>query len=172
MREWNGPTRGGAVDTEIIEELNSRVRNCLSSCPLTPSEIDKIVHDTAKAVQYAFVGRDNQLISNKPGRPARAAQTLLAKEVPDILEKNGIRGNWMALGDDEEDGEIGVVALAESYAQSALSDAIGRHQQIVDQAAIDEQNGTTIAVNNAKAVSARPARLSKAGRVLGKLIRE
>jgi hypothetical protein len=172
MNEWTGPTRGGAADPKIIERLDSRLRNCLSGTSLTLPEIEQIAREIIQAVQYAFVGRDNRLRSNRPGRPVRAAQTLLSVEVGAILKINGLRGNWMALGDESEDGEIGVVANVESFAQTALSEAIGRHQQICDQAAIDENGGNDTAVNHAKPVAARPARLSEAHNTLGEIIRE
>jgi len=69
MNRWTGPTRGGTVDPEIIERLDSRLRNCLSGTSLTFPEIEQIAHEIIQAVQYAFVGRDNRLRSNKPGRP-------------------------------------------------------------------------------------------------------
>ena len=74
---------------------------------------------------------------------------LLSVNVTDLLREHGLRGNWLHPGDDEEHGTIGPVAELEAIAQTAFREACG------DQAA----------------VMARPARISKARKTLGKVHR-
>src|SRR5262249_14820692 len=69
--------------------------------------------------------------------------------VADLLKKHGVRGNWLQLGDETEHGAMGPVAELEALAQTAFRQACG------DQAA----------------VMARPARISKARKTLGKVHR-
>ena len=74
---------------------------------------------------------------------------LLSVNVDDLLGKQGLRGNWLQPGDDEEHGAIGPVAELEAIAQTAFREACG------------EQAG----------VMARPARITKARKTLGKVHR-
>jgi hypothetical protein len=63
--------------------------------------------------------------------------------------KHEIRGNWLGGGTEEEDGQLGIVAELEAVALAALREACK----------ID------------KGVVARPARISEARKLLGKIER-
>jgi hypothetical protein len=73
---------------------------------------------------------------------------LLSVNVADLLKEHGVRGNWLRLGDDDEE-YVGPVTELEAIAQTAFREACG------------EQVG----------VMARPARISKARKTLGKVHR-
>jgi hypothetical protein len=74
----------------------------------------------------------------------------LAIDIADILSDECLRGNWLAPGDDEEDGVPGLVAELEAIAQTAFKQACGSDIGI----------------------AARPARITEARRLLGKVTRE
>ena len=76
---------------------------------------------------------------------------LLSINVAAVLERYGIKGNWLGLGDANEDGAMGLVAELEALAQTALSGACG---------------------SSPFGVMARPARISGARRKLGTVTRE
>jgi hypothetical protein len=93
-----------------------------------------------------WAGRSRRFEKQGPGRPADVAGNILSSEVANVLGNAGLRGNWLAPGDAEEDGAPGLVAELEAIAQSAYKEASG---------------------SMAGAVS-RPARISEAKKLLGR----
>jgi hypothetical protein len=133
---------------EVVEEqLRQRTANILKRHGYS-DRLD-IVQDLVDEVSWAFAGSNHELKWNGRGRPVDGLEKLLAVLLADVLKKHGVRGNWVGPGDEEEDGEIGIVAELESIAQSALREAQG------------EDPGVTC----------RPARISEGRKILGKVFR-
>jgi len=148
MRKWNGEFGVGSLPAEIEGALRQRSRNVLERHGVSNEVIGKVVSALFDEVSWAYAGRNHKLEAEGRGRPASVA-ALLSVNVADLLKKEGLRGNWRQLGDDEEDAPIGLVAELEAIAQTAFREACG------DQAA----------------VMARPARISEARKMLGKVHR-
>src|SRR5215831_5218358 len=129
----------------------------------------------AKSLRHSRQCR--KLAAEGRGRPASVA-AFLSVNAADLLKKEGLRGNWLQLGDDEEDGPIGLVAELEAIAQTAfrqathrlqrhLSGELRRETELEKVVCPDESAGQS----KQAGVMARPARISKARRILGKVFR-
>jgi hypothetical protein len=148
MRKWNGTIGIASLPAEIEEALRHRTRNVLRPHGVFDEVLDRIMSALVDEVSWACAGREHKLDAEGRGRPASVA-ALLSVNVADLLKKEGLRGNWLQPGDNEEDGRIGPVAELEAITQTAFREACG------------EQVG----------VMARPARISKASKTLGKVHR-
>jgi hypothetical protein len=137
------------LPAEIHKAFRLRSRNVLTRLGVADELIDKIVSDLVDQVSWAYVEREYKLVAEGPGRPVSAPACYLSVNLADLLKKHGVLGNWLRPGDDEEHGTIGAVAELEAIAQSAFREACG------------EQAG----------VMARPARITKARKTLGKVHR-
>ena len=157
MRKWKMPhnMQSGALLVDLlpptlIELLRTRVAAVLLRNAVPEEVTLRVTGALIDAVSYAFVGRNLALVSAGAGRPLSASANVLSIDVRDILKQAGIRGCWGMLGDEEEDGRIGIVTELEGIAQTALRVASG--------------GGT--------AVMARTARITESRRRLGKIFRE
>jgi hypothetical protein len=157
MHKWKMPhgmkNRELLIDSlplVVINRLKTRVAAVLLRNQIANDVASKVISALIDAVSSAFVGRDLALVAAGAGRPMRASSNVLSIEVADLLKQAGIRGNWRMSGDEEWDGPIGIVAELEAIAQTALTDASGGNSGVM----------------------ARPARITEAGRRLGKLFRE
>jgi hypothetical protein len=148
MRKWNGEMGIASLPADVEEALRQRSRNVLERHGVSYEVIGKVVSALFDEVSWAHAGRKHKLDAEGRGRPASVA-ALLSVNVADLLMKEELRGNWLQPGDDEEDGHIGLVAELEAITQTAFREACG------------EQAG----------VMARPARISKARKTLGKVHR-
>jgi hypothetical protein len=134
---------------EIEEALRRQSRNVLERHRNSDEVIGKIVNDLVHQVSWAYAEREYKLIAEGRGRPVPGPANLLSVKVDDLLKAHGLRGNWLQLGDDEEQGTIGLVAELEAIAQTAFRGACGKQAGVM----------------------ARPARITKAGKTLGKVHR-
>jgi len=150
MRKWKGKqlTIGQGLPAEIQKALRQRSRNVLERHGIADELIDKIVSALVHQVSWAYNEREYKLEAEGPGRPVSGPACLLSVNVADLLKEHGVRGNWLRLGDDDEE-YVGPVTELEAIAQTAFREACG------------EQVG----------VMARPARISKARKTLGKVHR-
>jgi hypothetical protein len=123
MYKWTGDFRCASLPKVAEEDLRRRTANILDRHGLG-DRLD-IVQDVVDEVSLALAGSNHKLRRNGRGRPVDGPEKLLAVLIADVLMKHGIRGNWVGLGDQEEDGEMGIVAELESIAQSALRKARG-----------------------------------------------
>src|SRR5262245_17453308 len=146
MRKWKGKFGSASLPAKVEEALRQRTRNVLGRYGVSDEVIGRVVSALVDEVSWACAGREHKLDAEGRGRPASVA-ALLSVNVADLLKKEGLRGNWLQLGDDE--GPVGPVAELEAIAQTAFRQACG------------EQVG----------VMARPARISKARKTLGKVHR-
>ena len=154
MRKWVHPRGPGALSMESLPEgierqLRERVVSVLERQGQTGDLIDRVSGRIVEVVSWAFAGREIQLTKGGPGRPPSASGNILSVDVADILGSEGVRGNWLAPGDEEEDGAIGIIAELEAIAQTAYKQACVA------------ATGTT----------ARPARVTEARKLLGKVTR-
>ena len=159
MRQWiaEEPARGerpdknrGKLPDKIRKVLRRRIKRTLNARGLPYSDVRAISRDLEHEAAWAFEGRKHRLKSGVPGRPANGISLLLSINVDDVLERHGIKGNWLGLGDKDENGLMGIVAELEAIVQAAFSEACG----------------------HPLAVMARPARISEARKILGKVTRE
>jgi hypothetical protein len=150
MRKWKGKqlTIGQGLPAEIQKALRRRSRHVLERHGIADELIDKIVSALVHQVSWAYNEREYKLEAEGPGRPVSGPACLLSVNVADLLKEHGVRGNWLRLGDDDEE-YVGPVTELEAIAQTAFREACG------------EQVG----------VMARPARISKARKTLGKVHR-
>ena len=150
MRKWKGKFSIGQLPPEIEKAFRRRSRNVLERYRISEEVIGKIVSDLVDQVSWAYAERDYKLVAEGPGRTVSASANLLSVNVDDLLrEEHGVRGNWLQPGDDKEEGTVGPVAELEAYALGAFREACG------------EQAG----------VMARPARITEAHKMLGKVHR-
>ena len=149
MRTWVGEFGIGSLPAEIEEALRRRSTHVLKRLGISDEGIGEIVSALVWEVSCAYAGREHKLEGEGPGRPVSGPASLLSVNVADLLKKHGVLGNWLQPGDDEEHGTIGPVAELEAIAQSAFREACG------------EQAGAM----------ARPARITKARKTLGKVYR-
>jgi hypothetical protein len=149
MRKWTGTFGSGSLPDEIRGLLEERSKRTLERFGLPDSVTRRVVDELVDEVSFSFVGREHVLKSDGAGRPLNGPANLLSVNIVDVLRKYGIRGNWLSRGDDEEDGPLGPVAELEAIAQTAFREACNK------------QGG----------VMARPARISKARKTLGKVHR-
>jgi hypothetical protein len=145
IRKWTGKGYPASLPAEIERALRRRSKNVLERYGISDEIIGNIVNDLVHQVSFAYVEREYKLVAEGPGRPVSASANLLSVNIDDLLrEEHGVRGNWLQPGDDEEHGTIGPVAELEAIAQSAFRQA---------------------------GVMARPARITKARKTLGKVHR-
>jgi hypothetical protein len=147
MRRWTGTFESGSLPDETMKTLRGRIENILSRHAV--AQADEIVEELIDEVSWAFVGHKHKLEQGGPGRPANGPANLLSVNVADALKKYEIRGNWLGGGTEEEDGQLGIVAELEAVALVALREAC------------KVETG----------VMARPARISEARKMLGKIER-
>ena len=148
MRKWTGEMGIASLPSEIEKALRRRSRNVLERHGVSDEVIGKIVNDLVHQVSWAYAERKYKLDAEGPGRPASGPANLLSVNVADLLRKHGVRGNWLKLGDDKENGPIGPVAELEAIAQTAFREARDEQAGAAFREACGEQAG----------VMARPAR--------------
>jgi len=146
MRKWKGNFECGSLPDQISNDLEKWVKNALDRHSVPSPVADEILRELIDAVQYAYVGHEHKLEQTGAGRPLSGPANLLSVDVADLLSKYGIRGNWL---DTSWAGSTGLVAEMEAFAQTAFRQACGE----------------------AGGVLARPARISKARKALGKVHR-
>jgi hypothetical protein len=149
MRKWKGKFGSASLPAAVEEALRWRARSVLERHGVSDEIIGRVVDAIVDEVSFAYAGREHKLDPHGPGRPVSAPASLLSVNVADLLQKHGVRGNWLQLGDEKEHGAMGPVAELEAIAQTALRQACGKEA----------------------AVMARPARISKARKTLGKVHR-
>jgi hypothetical protein len=147
MYKWTGMDDFVSLPEAVEEKLRRRTANILNRHG--HSDRLDIVQELVDEVSWAFAASNHELKRNGRGRPVDGPEKLLAVIIADVLMKHGIRGNWVGPGDQEEDGEMGIVAELESIAQSALRQAQGED----------------------RTVTCRPARISEGRKILGKVFR-
>ncbi len=155
MRRWAdkgrpGTLHIGSLPESVERQLRNRLASVLARHGQTSKAIDRVSQRIVEAVSWAYAGRNIQLTNDGPGRPPAASGNILSIDVADILSGEGVRGNWLAPGDEQEDGAIGLVAELEAIAQTAYKQASGA------------DIGT----------AARPARVTEARKLLSKITRE
>jgi hypothetical protein len=131
-----------------MKTLRGRIENILNRHAV--AKADDIARELTDEVSWAFVGHKYKLEQGGAGRPANGPANLLSVNVADALKKYEIRGNWLGGGTEEEDGQLGIVAELEAVAQAAFREACKIE----------------------KAVMARPARISEARKMFGKIERD
>jgi hypothetical protein len=150
MRKWTGEMCIASFPAKIEGVLRRRIRRVLERHGVPDEVIGNIVNDLVHQVSWTYAEREYKLVAEGPGRPVSGPANLLSVNVDDLLGKHGVRGNWLQPGDDKEEGTIGPVAELEAYALGAFREACG------------EQAG----------VMARPARITEAHKMLGKVHRK
>ncbi|MGY3578917.1 hypothetical protein [Bradyrhizobium sp. USDA 4504] len=147
MYKWEGNLRCASIPKEITEDLQQRTTEVLKRHGL--SDRSDIVQALIDEVSWAFAGGEHKLRGSGRGRPVDGPEKLLSVLVANVLSEHGIRGNWLGLGDEQEDGVMGVVAELESVALAALRQA-------------RKKDCSTMS---------RPARVSEARKMLGRVRR-
>lgn len=132
-----------------MQTLRGRIENILGRHSVPFAEAQEIVEELADEVSWAFVAREHKLERGGRGRPADGPANLLSVNVADILMKHQIRGSWLGGGTEEEDGQMGIVAELEAVSLAAFREACEREVGVM----------------------ARPARISEARKMLGKIER-
>jgi hypothetical protein len=146
MRRWTGNFESGSLPDQISNDFQKWVKNTLDRHSVPSPVADEILRELTDVVSFAYVGRKHKLEQTGAGRPLSGPANLLSVDVADLLSKYGIRGNWL---DTSWAGNTGLVAELEAIAQTTLRQACG----------------------DANGVAARPARISKARKALGKVHR-
>jgi hypothetical protein len=146
MRRWSGTFESGSLPDQISNDFQRWAKNTLKRHAVPWTDAKEIASELTDVVSFAYVGRKHKLEQTGAGRPLNGAANLLSVEVAAVLSKYGIRGNWVDPG---WAGNTGLVAELEAIAQTALRQACGE----------------------ASGVAARPARISKARTILGKVHR-
>jgi hypothetical protein len=149
MRRWTGTFGSGSLPNEKMKTLRGRIKNILTRHAVPLDKAEDIVTELTDEVSWAFVGHKHKLERGGRGRPTDGPANLLSVNVADALKKHEIRGNWLGGNTEEEDGQLGIVAELEAVALAALRDACKLE----------------------KGVMARPARISEARKLLGKIER-
>jgi hypothetical protein len=146
MYRWTGMADFASLPEAVEKQLRQRTANILNRHG--HSDRLDIVQELVDEVSWAFAGSNHELKRDGRGRPVDGPEKLLAVRIADVLMKHEIRGNWVGLGDHEEDGQMGIVAEVEAIALSALREAQGADPS----------------------VTCRPARISESRKILGKVI--
>jgi hypothetical protein len=146
MRKWTGNFESGSLPGQIEKEFQRRVKNTLNRHAVRSTDANDILRELIDVVSFAYVARNHKLEKTGAGRPLSGTANLLSVDVADLLSKYGIRGNWL---DPSWAGNTGLVAELEAIAQTAFRQACGE----------------------ATGVAARPARITKARKSLGKVDR-
>jgi hypothetical protein len=149
MRKWAGKPGSGSLKDKTMQTLRGRIENILDRHAVPFAKAQEIVEELTDEVSWAFVGREHKLERGGRGRPADGPANLLSVNVADILMKHKIRGSWLGGGTEEEDGQMGIVAELEAVSLAAFREAC------------ETEVG----------VMARPARISEARKMLGKIER-
>jgi hypothetical protein len=147
--KWTGNIGIASLPNEIKKDLRRRIKKTLNRHAVPFTDTKEIVRELTDEVSFAYSGRKHKLEQSGAGRPLNGPANLLSVNVADVLMRHGVRGSWLGYGDDNEAGKIGPVAELEAIAQTAYREAC------------DEPG----------AVMARPARISKARKILGKIDR-
>jgi hypothetical protein len=146
MRKWTGTFGSGSLPDKNSNDLQRWAINTLNNHAVPCNDAKEILRELIDVVSFAYVGRKHTLEQTGAGRPVNGPANLLSVDVADLLSKYGIRGNWL---DTSWAGNTGLVAELEAIAQTVLRQACR------------EANG----------VAARPARISRARKTLGKVHR-
>jgi hypothetical protein len=149
MRRWTGKLGSGSLEDKTVKTLRGRIENILDRHAVPSAAAQEIVEELTDEVSWAFAGREHKLQRGGRGRPADGPANLLSVNVADILMKHKIRGSWLGAGTEEEDGQMGIVAELEAVALAAFREACETEVGVL----------------------ARPARISEARKMLGKIKR-
>jgi hypothetical protein len=149
MRKWTGKLSCGSLEDKTMQTLRGRIENILGRHAVPSAEAQEIIEELTDEVSWAFAGRDHKLERGGRGRPADGPANLLSVNVADVLMKHKIRGSWLGGGTEEEDGQLGIVAELEAVSLAALREACGSEVGVM----------------------ARPARISEARKMFGKIER-
>jgi hypothetical protein len=144
MRKWAGRFACGSLPDQVRKDLRRRIKKILTDHGVPFADTKELVRELTDEVSFAYAGRGHTLEQVGAGRPTKAPEMLLAARVADILNAYGVRGNWL---DSSWAGQTGPVTRLEAAAQTALRQACG----------------------GAMGVMARPASISDARRLLGKV---
>ena len=147
MYKWTGAAGCASLPKAVEEELRRRTMKILDRHGL--GDQTDIVQEIVDEVSWALAACKHELKRGNRGRPVNAPEKLVAVLVPDVLNKHGVRGNWLSTGDDEEEGGMGIVAELEAVAQAALRQARSQECETMS----------------------RPARISESRKILGKVFR-
>jgi hypothetical protein len=148
-RQWSGPPGIVSLPEVVEKAATMRCKNVLQRHGVSADKVPGLVQELIDQLGYAHAAKKHTLDAGGRGRPLDGAKNILSAVVADILGEHGVRGNWLLPGDEEEDGAAGPVAEIETILQSALEEANGGQVSTV----------------------ARPARVSKARKTLGKVHR-
>jgi hypothetical protein len=148
MRKWTGDFAIASLPDKIEGQLTRRSENVLKRHNVPTTTVERIAGELIHEVSFAYAARSYTLKGGRGPRPD-APSNVLSVNIADLLASHGLRGNWLNAGDDEEDGQMGMVAELEAIAQSAFRTARG------------DETGTMV----------RPARISNARKTLGKVHR-
>ena len=149
MRKWKGEMDIVSLPDDVEKALRRRSKHVLERHGVPDEMVAKIGNALFDEASWAFAGSNHKLVAEGRGRPVSGPADLLSVNVDDLLREHGLRGNWLQPGDDEEQGAIGPVAELEAIVQTAFREACG-----------------------GQAVMARPARITKAHKTLGKVHRK
>jgi hypothetical protein len=144
MRRWTGAVGCGSLPNNVRKDLRRRIKKILNGHSVPFADIRGIVGALTDEVSFAYAARGQTLKQAGAGRPLNGPANLLSVRVADVLGKYGVRGNWVDLA---WTGQTGPVAELEAVAQTALRQALGETTGVV----------------------ARPARISEARKILGKV---
>ena len=147
LRQWSGPLSVVELPDDVEQRVIMRCKNVLQRFGFSAD--DDLVQKLVDQLGFAHAADKHELGAGGRGRPLDGSANVLSVVIADILGAHGIRGNWLLPGDEEEGGLMGAVAEIEAILQSALQEARGS-----DNVAM-----------------ARPARISKARKTLGKVHR-
>lgn len=136
-----------SLPPDVERLLAQRCKAILMSRGLASAVVQQIVSELIDEVSFSYAGREHKLELDGAGRPPNGPANILSSNIADLLKRHGIRGNWVGYTD--LDGLTGPVAELEAIAQTALREACG----------------------DLGGVLARPARISKSRRILGKILR-
>jgi hypothetical protein len=146
MREWTGSFGCASLPDKVRKDLRRRIKKILNRNAVPFADVKEIVRELTDEVSFAYAGRKHKLEQSGAGRPLNGPANLLSVNVADVLRKYGIRGNWLDLS---WAGQTGPVAELEAVAQTAFREACDIQGSVI----------------------ARPARISKARKILGKVHR-
>lgn len=140
----------GSLPPKIEEEVRRRVSAVLARDKMPEPEIAALVERLIEETTHAFLLDGAILPAPGRGKPRDAARDILSALVSEILAAKGLRGNTLGIADDEDDipGTPGLVSELESIVMTARDQAVD---------------------SNAPGVAARPARISNARKLLGKI---
>jgi hypothetical protein len=150
IKEWSGQPGIIGLPGKVEQEAKKRCKNVLERHDIPTEEADELAQELVHQVGFALAGDSHKLGTGGRGRPLDGSANVLSVVVADILGAHNLAGNWLLPGDDTEDGVMGPVTEIEAILQTALREARG----------------------HGDAAMARPARVSRARKTLGKVHRE